>query len=131
MKSTTLLCFIMIVLLAACQSGQDPVAAVAALPPGDADSGEVLFNREVGGAPTCASCHLLTDQRQTGPGMAGYGERAGAAAEGESAEVYTYRSIVSPAAHIVAGYSNIMYTEYGRKLNDQQLADLIAYLLDQ
>ncbi|RMG86626.1 MAG: cytochrome c [Chloroflexi bacterium] len=131
MKPTALLCLIMVVLFAACQSKPSPEEAVAALPVGNPANGAELFHQSIDGAPSCASCHALDSSRLVGPGMAGYGERAATRVDGESAEVYTYHSITTPAAYLVAGYSNLMYTEYSRKLDDQQLADLIAFLLQQ
>ncbi|PJF21507.1 MAG: hypothetical protein CUN56_10710 [Phototrophicales bacterium] len=132
MRSVAILGLLILVLFGVgCQSTQDPAQAVNALPVGDAERGSLLFQQSIGGAPTCASCHTLNDQRLTGPGLAGYGERAATTVSGQSAEVYTYQAIVRPAAHVVAGYSNIMYTEYSRKLNQQQIADLIAFLLEQ
>ncbi len=131
MKSISLLCLIVVMLFAACQSKQSPAEAVAALPVGDPAKGAELFQQSIGGAPACASCHTLDGSHLVGPSMAGYGQRAATRVEGESAQVYTYRSIITPAAHLVAGYNNLMYTEYSRKLNEQQIADLIAFLLQQ
>jgi mono/diheme cytochrome c family protein len=99
------------------------------LPTGDAERGEAIFGNVVNNAPACTACHALTDQGMAGPGLAGYSSIAGERVEGQSAEVYTYNAIVYPSRHIVEGYSNVMYTGYGRDYNEQQLADLIAYLL--
>jgi cytochrome c2 len=90
-----------------------------------------LFNSNVNGSPACGTCHRVTEQTLVGPGLLGYGERAGSEVEGQSAEEYTYLSIVRPADHIVEGFSNVMYTEYQSKLSRQEIADLIAYLLLQ
>lgn len=121
----------LVLLLTACQPQPDPVEAVAALPEGDPTRGETLFAEAIGGTPTCISCHLLTDQADIGPGMAGYGDRAGSTVPDQSAEVYSYVAIMNPADHIVAGYGNVMYSEYRSRLNEQQVADLIAYMLEQ
>ncbi|MCA9913378.1 MAG: cytochrome c [Anaerolineae bacterium] len=119
---------VLIGLLAACES--QPMD-VSALPEGDAERGAALFSESINGAPTCSSCHALTDERMTGPGLAGYSERAASQVEGESAEEYTYQSIVRPSAHLVEGYGNLMYAEYRSRLSEQQVADLMAYLLTQ
>ena len=121
----------LILLVAACQSRPESGDALAALPDGDASSGETLFAEAINGAPACSTCHVLTDERKVGPGMADYADRAGNTVDGQSAEAYTYEAIINPAAHIVESYGNVMYTEYGRALDDQQVADLIAYLLEQ
>lgn len=99
------------------------------LPAGDAARGAELFAQQINGAPACTSCHLETES--SAPVMAGYGERAGSRVRGESAEEYTLNSIINPASHIVDGYSNLMYRDYEDKLTQQQIADLIAYLLTQ
>ncbi len=101
------------------------------LPAGDAERGEILYSENINGAPNCASCHSLEDERLVGPALAGYSTVAGSRVEGQSAEEYTYHAIARPATHIVDGYSNLMYSEYGSKLAEHDLADLIAFLLTQ
>lgn len=117
-----------LLLLTACST---PEVRYADLPAGDAGRGMALFNESITGAPTCASCHLLTEARLTGPGMAGFKAHAGARVAGLSAEDYTVQSIVRPAAYIVDGYPNSMYANYADRLSKQQIADLVAYLLTQ
>ncbi|MBZ0291815.1 MAG: cytochrome c [Anaerolineae bacterium] len=99
------------------------------LSPGDASSGEKLFLQSIDDAPTCASCHALDGSRLIGPSLQGYAAAAGTRVEGQSAEEYTFYSIVRPAQHLVNGFSNLMYTEYDVKLQGQDIADLIAYVL--
>lgn len=113
-------------LLAAC-SGDD--VAVDELPAGDAARGEHLFAQSVDGAPACSSCHTLDGTSGAGPSLQGYATVAAGRQSNTSAESYTFTSIVRPAAHIVSGYGNIMYSQYERRLSAQQIADLIAYLL--
>ncbi len=120
-------CMAVFFLIAACSSSQ--VAKFSDLPAGDATRGAVLFTQSINGAPTCSSCHNLDDSTLAGPGLKGYGARAGTRVDGQSAAEYTYDSIVQPAAFIVSGFSNSMYTQFGSKLSPQQSADLIAYLL--
>src|SRR5690606_10159088 len=100
-----------------------------ALPPGDAANGEALFTQAISGAPACSTCHSLDGSALVGPTLQGYAEIAAARVEGESAQDYTYTSIVQPAAHVVNGFPNAMYNQYGQRLSAQQLSDLIAYLL--
>jgi cytochrome c553 len=121
------ICVWIVLFAAACSSAQG--AAFAGLPAGDAAHGAQLFTERVNGAPECSSCHNVDDTTLVGPGMQGFVERAGSRVEGQSAEVYAYTSITQPAAHVVSGFSNTMYTQYGRQLSAQQIADLIAYLL--
>jgi len=118
---------LVVLMVAACQS-ETPQVTMEDLPPGDAGSGEKLYLQSVNDAPNCASCH--EGDNLIGPNLAGYGEVAGNRVDGESAEVYTYWSIVRPARHIVQGYSNVMYADYEDVLEAQDIADLIAYLLE-
>jgi mono/diheme cytochrome c family protein len=99
------------------------------LPPGDAARGAVLFTQSVNGAPPCTSCHSLDGSIVVGPSLKGVAGVAGSRVAGQSAGEYLYQSVVSPAAYIVSGYSNEMYGLYGRDLTQQQIADLVAYLL--
>jgi len=113
--------------LAACSSST--ITDFETLPAGHSEDGAVLFNQRINGAPACSSCHLLTDRRLIGPGFAGFNERAVTRVEGQSAEVYTFNSITQPGAYVITGYGNAMYQQYGKNLNAQQLADIIAYVL--
>lgn len=101
------------------------------LPVGDASRGALLYAEMINGAPSCASCHSLSDERLVGPSFMEYSSVADSRVEGQSAEEYSYNSIVRSATHLVDGYSNLMYSEYGTKLAEQDLADLIAFLLTQ
>lgn len=114
-------------LTAACSSGE-PETGLSDLPDGDVASGAQLFEKPINGV-ACTTCHRIDDVNSAGPGMAGYGGRAGDAVSDESAEEYTYYSILRPSRHIVNGFSNVMPSDYEEKLTDQQVADLIAYLL--
>jgi mono/diheme cytochrome c family protein len=93
----------------------------------DASNGEQL----VTDGYECHVCHILGEGQQ-GPG---YSEIAGHAAErGElSLAAYIYESIVHPNAFVVTGYPNpsSMPRNYGDRLSDAELGDIIAYLLQQ
>jgi mono/diheme cytochrome c family protein len=115
-------------LLAACGSSTSGGTAEP-LPPGDSARGEELFTQTISGAPACSTCHMLDGSTLVGPSLQGYASVAGTRVEGKSAEDYTHESILRPPAHIVSGFSNVMYNQYERHLSSQQTADLIAYLL--
>lgn len=76
----------------------------------------------------CAACHRNASA-QIAPQFIGIAERAGERDPELSAFAYLYQSITDPAAHIVEDYTNAMPANYGQRLTDQELADLIAYLL--
>ncbi|MEO8609850.1 MAG: cytochrome c [Chloroflexota bacterium] len=99
------------------------------LPPGDATHGAELFTQSVNGAPPCSTCHQTDENTLVGPGLKGFGARAGTRVEGQSAEQYTQESIMHPASFVVSGFANAMYNQYASKLSPQDIADLTAYLL--
>ena len=115
-------------LLLAC-APQDLPYQLNDLPAGDAERGAVLFTQPVNGAPSCAACHSTDGSPSSGPTLAGYSELAGSRVKGESAAAYSFNSILRPAKHIVRGYSNVMYSQYADKLSQENVADLIAYML--
>jgi mono/diheme cytochrome c family protein len=105
------------------------------LPTGDPTAGEALAN-----SLGCTACHILAP---TGPAwlatadQPGIGERAATrftqpdyTGKATSAEQYLFESIALTSAFIVPGYSDgVMPGIYGNTLTDQNMADLIAYLL--
>lgn len=104
---------------------------------GDPVRGDQLFHEmkpQVGFA--CATCHNpLAVTRLIGPGLQGIGERAAARVEGESAVEYLHNSIVNPNAFIsppdaTGPYpENLMPMTYAQVLSEQDINDIIAYLL--
>lgn len=114
-------------LLAACGGGEEGGA-------GGGSRGEALFEQTTLGsnaAPGCATCHSrVPGQTLVGPFMAGVGTRAGSEVAGQTAEDYLHEAIVDPDAHVVEGFSpRIMYANYAKDLTDEQIDDLVAYLL--
>lgn len=99
------------------------------LPAGDALRGAALFDRPVDGAAACSACHAADTQRRAGPPLAGYGQAAAARVPDEDPAEYTFYSIIRPSRYVVRGYSNTMPSDYDKRLSQQQIADLIAYLL--
>jgi len=96
---------------------------------GDPATGAIIFTQKKEGAPPCDSCHTIDDSPGKGPSLQGYKDVAGKRVEGQSAEKYTFYSILLPSKHVVDGFSNIMYKQYDGKFTAQELGDLIAYLL--
>jgi mono/diheme cytochrome c family protein len=104
------------------------------LPEGNPETGQALAT-----SYGCVKCHIAAP---TGPawlpseGLPGIGERAATritqpdyGGNATTAEQYLFESIVSPAAYLVSGYSDLMPHIYGQRLTDQDTADMIAYLL--
>ncbi len=96
---------------------------------GDPTHGSDIFAHGVGDAPPCVSCHTFGNTAfNLGPKLVGISQRAGERIPGMSAEDYLRQSILDPSAFVVSGYRNIMYPNFKEKLNEQDIADLIAYL---
>jgi mono/diheme cytochrome c family protein len=89
------------------------------LPPGDPEAGGAVFE-----AQNCGSCHTFSPAGTE----ADIGPNLDESLEGTDAE-YIRTAIVNPNAEIAEGYQpNIMPSDYGEKLSDQELADLVAFL---
>jgi mono/diheme cytochrome c family protein len=106
--------------------------------PADPERGRVLFGAPVdserGPQQACVRCHALgKDERSaTGLGTNFYdiGLRAEREVPGQSAEQYLRTSIIDPDAHLAGGFQDgLMYRGYRGALNDEQIGDLVAYML--
>lgn len=98
---------------------------------GSPTSGELLYDAEFG----CTDCHRngasapdtvgtvarIRTERLTLPQFAGY-----------TIEEYIIESITRPGDFVVDGYSSgLMPANFGARMTDQQLADIVSYLLTQ
>lgn len=115
-------------------AAEDPIAV--ALAAGDPANGQVIFNQlytQVSFA--CATCHSITEDelRLIGPGLWNVAERAATRVEGQNAVEYIHNSIVNPQAYVVQAEppypENLMPQIYSQFLSEQDLNDVIAYLL--
>jgi cytochrome c2 len=119
-----------IVLMVAACSKEDPLeASEDILAIGDPQRGKELF--DTGGASQipCSTCHTLDGTDLVGPSFQGLAARAGTRVEGLSADSYIRQSIVFPSAYLVAGYANSMNVTYNQLLSEQEINDIVAYLL--
>lgn len=109
-----------------------PVRAAADAPVvGDPARGEAIFRQGLGAAPPCITCHALARGGfSLGPPMEGIAERAARRIEGVSAEAYLRQSILEPEAFTAPGFRPIMYPDYGDHFSEQDLADLVAFLME-
>ncbi len=98
-------------------------ATEAAAPAGDPAAGEQLFEA------SCGACHGAEDG--AGPALTGMGERAATRVDGMTAEEYLHESIVDPSAYVVDGFADIMPKGFADQFSDQELSDLVAYILTQ
>jgi mono/diheme cytochrome c family protein len=106
---------------AAAASGTQEASDGAAADPA---AGEEIF------ASTCGGCHTENGD-QPAPPRIGMGERAATRVEGMDATEYLHQSIVDPHAFLVEDYGPIMPDTYGEDFSDEEINDLVAYLLTQ
>jgi mono/diheme cytochrome c family protein len=92
-------------------------------PSGDPAAGKEIFMTTA--QPPCASCHTLQEANATGT----VGPNLDEVLKGKDA-AFIHESIVNPDAEIATGFSaGIMPAVYGDQLDDKQLADLVAFLV--
>lgn len=110
-------------------SGCAPASATAST--GRPAYGELIYRQGKDKAPACINCHALEgDDFSLGPNMVGFKNRVGAELKsGQTIEQYLHESIVDPNAYLVSGYRNIMYGLYAQDLSEQDINDLIAFIL--
>lgn len=104
---------------------EDVLAALETADPGRAEQIALAYG--------CVGCHSLDpNQPMSGPTWYHMGDKAAGRVPGESPALYVYDSIVAPNAYIVPGYqAGVMPQNFEQQLSTQELADLIAYLLEQ
>jgi len=76
---------------------------------------------------TCTACHR--GETSIGPLFEGLAERAATRRPPMPADEYIYESIIHPGVYIVEGYQNVMLPDIGSRISDQELADILVYLL--
>jgi cytochrome c oxidase subunit 2 len=119
----------LILLLTAC--GSSPAESQPASSLGDPARGQLLFDTGGASGIPCATCHTLDGTSLVGPSLKGIGDRAATQVAGLSAEDYIRQSILDPSAHLVEGYDDLMNKNYADSLSEQDINDLIAFLLTQ
>jgi mono/diheme cytochrome c family protein len=102
-------------------SGTIPGAETVDVAAGDPAAGKEIFTKTA--QPACSSCHTY------GPAgsNATVGPNLDTSLQGKDAQ-FILESIVDPSAEVAAGFQDIMPKDYGTKLDQKQLADLVAFL---
>jgi nitric oxide reductase subunit C len=122
-------------LLGACGPAVTPTATPIA---GDAKAGEQLFRQGTATAPACITCHSLEpDVALVGPSLAGVASHAAEiirladyTGQATTVEAYLRESIIQPDAYVSHGFApGLMYQAYGQELSEQQVNDLVAFML--
>jgi hypothetical protein len=99
--------------------------------PGNPAAGDVLFHTfQPGAGIACTGCHRVdSDTRLIGPGLKSIGVLAQSRVPGVSAQEYIRMSIIDPSAFVVEGYPNLVPKNWGIVFSEQQVNDLVAYLM--
>ena len=95
-------------------------------------AGRELFAQTILGTQTgCKTCHSLDEGVIiVGPSLAGIGARGGETVPGVSAAEYIRESIMDSEVYLVEGFpAGTMPNVWGEQLSDEQIDDLVAYLL--
>jgi mono/diheme cytochrome c family protein len=119
-----ILAFIAAFLLAACSGSQT----------GDPTVGEELYTTRFYTKPrsrVCSECHTLDGTERFAPTFQGLSERAAERVEGMTAEEYLRQSIIDPDAFVVGEHYLQMPLDYGDVLTEEQIDDLVAFMLTQ
>lgn len=109
---------------------------VSELPAGDATNGEQLFLVTYG----CSACHgnpAEPGSNAVGPWLGDIENVGATRVDGYTAASYVYESILLPSAHIApdcptgpcAGPPSGMPANFGERMSEQDMADVLAYLL--
>jgi LSD1 subclass zinc finger protein len=112
----------LVIVLTACGAGENSGG-------GDAKAGETLFNSGGASQVPCATCHSVDGVTLVGPTLQGVGTKAGERMEGISAEDYLQQSITQPSVYLVEGYADVMYKDYAERLSEEEIDNLVAYLM--
>jgi mono/diheme cytochrome c family protein len=102
---------------------------------GDPERGREIF--VTGGGvidnTPCSTCHSLEGipSERGGPPMQGISERAAERVPELSADEYLRQSIIDPGAYIVDGFDGAMGSVWQFLLSDEDIDDLVAFLLTQ
>ena len=77
----------------------------------------------------CIACHRAGVANNVAPGFVGIAETAAQRRPPMPADAYLYESIVHPGNYVVEGFSDVMPHDLGDRMSDQEIGDMIAYLL--
>lgn len=92
---------------------------------GDAQRGQRLVYQTY----ECYACHII-GSGAAAPSLEGVGERAATRRPPLTAAAYLYESVIYPTAYVVEGYPASMPANYPQRLSQQELADILVYLLE-
>lgn len=77
----------------------------------------------------CVACHRVGAANGVAPSWVDIAYRAATRNPPLTAAAYIYQSITDPGAYVVEGYPDVMPKDFAQRISDQELGDIIAYLL--
>jgi cytochrome c oxidase subunit 2 len=100
---------------------------------GNPERGQELFMTGSGVIDNlpCIKCHSVDGSDSLGPQLQGISEIAGERVQELSAAEYLEQSILDPSAYLVEGYGNEMGSTWKIFLSEEDVNDLVAFLLTQ
>lgn len=122
----------LVVIGAGCGTIEKPTVTPPEMMLGNPERGAQIFKSGLDAAPPCSTCHKTVKGSfgfSVGPNLAGIHERAATRVTDLTAEEYLRESILNPHSFVVAGYRDSMYPNFSLHFNDQDIADLVAYLM--
>jgi mono/diheme cytochrome c family protein len=106
-------------------TGETTTGEAQAPPPPAAPAGDPAAGKAVFAAQGCGGCHAFSAAGTN----ASVGPNLDEALQGKSPE-FVHESIVDPNKEITSGFApNVMPQDFGQKLSQKQLDDLVAFLL--
>jgi cytochrome c551/c552 len=79
----------------------------------------------------CVACHREGVEDGVAPSFVGIADRAAERRPPLPASAYLYQSISNPSAYMVEGYANLMPQNFEERMSDEEMGDIIAFLLSQ
>lgn len=111
-------------LLVACAGNNEPAPSATATLSPQMRQGRQLFSQH------CASCHAIEPETViVGPSLFAVAQRAADRAPDMTAQQYVELSILQPDAVLVPGYDNLMPSNFGKRLDGEELDAIVAYVL--
>lgn len=110
--------------LVACTTNEEPAPEATATLSPQMIEGRQLFSQH------CASCHAVEPETViVGPSLFAVAERAPERAPDLTAQQYVELSILQPDAILVPGYDNLMPSNFGKRLDGEELDAIVTYVL--
>jgi len=118
------LCFLwVIVIMAISACGGDDNDNKPVLVDPLAAAGQEVFTKN------CARCHSLDEGKViVGPSLNGVASRAATRVDGLTAAEYFHLSITKPNAYLVDGFNDLMPSNLGQLLSEEEIEAVISYL---